>query len=180
MKKCLLFIAVSIMTLSMLLTACGQSGNGQQKLGEEPTLTLTDPLSSQMNSITLSSGSYDWNWEVGFGQMQSVIACGAAPLDVAAMDIVTKVKLPRYNGMDGVTYSFSGGVGPDTLTVRRWDSSAIGNMEAEPLETQVYTYPELLVELLPGSVYEFSAEWAKENLKAYGAYGEASFVLVTE
>ena len=69
MKKYLSIIAVVILTLSLLLTACGQSGNGQQKLGEEPTLTLTDPLSSQMNSITLSSGSYDWNWEVGFGQM---------------------------------------------------------------------------------------------------------------
>ncbi len=151
------------------------------KLGEEPILTLTDLLSSQMNQLTLFSGNYSWNWEGKKpGEMQSAIACGFAPLDYAGMEGVTRLKLVDYNGMEGVPYLISGDVRPDVLTVRRWDSSAIGDVEVEPLSVETYTSDNLLVELLPDSVYEFAAVWSEENLEEYGVYGEASFVLVTE
>lgn len=193
MKKYFGVSLLSILLIMMLLTACGQEKtatleggsvaeqNEPGKLGEEPTLHLYDMLSSQMNSIELSSGNYTWYMKGEKpDEMQSVIACGVAPLEYAGTEGVTRVDLPDYNGMDGVRYSFYGDVPPDTLTVTRWDSSAIGAAEAEPLEVETYTYPDLLIELLPGSVYEFTAKWSEEKLEANGAYGEGSFVLVTE
>ena len=193
MKKYFGVSLFSILLTMMLLTACGQKtdatlegGNVAEqnepgKLGDEPVLRLYDMLSSQMNSIELSSGNYTWYMKGEKpDEMQSVIACGVAPLEYAGTEGVTRVDLPDYNGMDGVRYSFYGDVLPDILTVTRWDSSAIGDAEAEPLEVETYTYPDLLIELLPGSVDEFTAKWSEEKLEANGAYGEGSFVLVTE
>ena len=37
-----------------------------------------------------------------------------------------------------------------------------------------------IVELEPGKVYEFDAEWRKENMGRRGFSGSASYVVVTE
>ena len=42
------------------------------------------------------------------------------------------------------------------------------------------TYMPFILELEPGKVYEFDAEWRKENMGRRGFSGSASYVVVTE
>lgn len=148
-------------------------------LTEVPVFVLRDALSSRMDDIELIPGNYSWNVETG-DEGSGVVACGAAPLDEAAMDFTVKLKLPEYNGLDSVAYVFSTKIAPDTLVVRRWDASAIGNGEAEEERVTKYYYRSPILELEPGKVYEFAADWKKESAGKNKFYGNASYVLVTE
>lgn len=148
-------------------------------LTEAPTFVLQDVLSSRIDFTELKSGNYSWNVEEGEEGI-GVIACGAAPLDEASMDFTVRLKLPEYNGMDSVAYTFSTKIAPDILEVRRWSVSDIGNNEANEESVIKYYYKSPILELEAGKVYEFAAVWKKENTGRNKFYGNASYVLVTE
>ncbi|MCM1134936.1 MAG: hypothetical protein NC400_05100 [Clostridium sp.] len=148
-------------------------------LTEVPAFTLQDALLSKIDSTALRSGNYTWNVEEG-DEVTSVIACGAAPLDEAAMDFTVKLKTPKYNGIEGAPYVFSTGIAPDTLIVRRWAADDIGGSDAKEECVISYYHRSPILELEAGKVYEFTAVWKKENAGRNKFYGNASYVLVTE
>lgn len=145
-------------------------------LTQPPAVTLRDPLSSAYTDFEINSGNYSWNCMYE-GEMQGVIACGPHPLDAYERE---KLKLPRYQHMDAISYSFSATVAPDLLKIRQWDSADIGNIDAEEISVITYYYPSPMIELEPGRVYEFTASWKEDYADLRGFYGEASYVLVTE
>lgn len=144
-----------------------------------PDFTLCDVLSSRMEPVSLRSGNYTWNVEEN-GEGTGVVACGAAPLEEASMDFTVKLKIPEYNGMDSVPYSFSTKIAPDLLVVRCWNAEDIGNSKAKEESVVRYYYRQPLLQLEAGKVYEFAAEWKDENKDKNGFYGSASYVLVTQ
>lgn len=144
-----------------------------------PDFTLCDVLSSLMEPVSLRSGNYTWNVEEN-GEGTGVVACGAAPLDEASMDFTVKLKIPEYNGMDSVPYSFSTKIAPDFLVVRSWKAEDIGNSKAKEESVARYYYRQPLLQLEAGKVYEFAAEWKEKNKDKNGFYGSASYVLVTQ
>lgn len=144
-------------------------------LTQVPTFTLTDVLSSQMNSIEIASGNYSWEY-IGEG----IIACGASPLDEEQREMTAKLKVPHYNKMDRVVYSFSTQIAPDILTIFQWDVDDIGKVDAIKESITTYYYKMPLLELEAGKVYEFNTEWKEENFEQNGFFGSASYVLITE
>lgn len=148
-------------------------------LTDVPPFALTDVLSSTYGSFEIQSGNYTWNSGED-GEGKGIIACGAAPLEEAAFPNAARLKLPRYNRMDYVGYVFSTKIQPDQLTVRQWTAEDIGNDEAKEESVSTYYYVTPFLELEPGKVYEFGAEWKKENQERHGFWGTASYVLVTE
>ena len=83
-----------------------------------------------------------------------------------------------------VIYTFSTEADPDILTIRQWDiSDAETDTEDTDAKEQFVTtlyYKNPLLELEPGKVYEFTAEWKEEKLSQNRFGGTASYVLVTE
>lgn len=146
---------------------------------EAPVLTLQDALSSKMDKAELAPGNYNWNVENG-EEGTGVVACGAAPLEEAAMDFTVKVKVPEYNGMSGAPYMLSVPAAPDNMVVRQWNAGDIGNMEAKEERVAKYYFNTTVLELEAGKVYEFALEWKKGSVEANKFYGNASYVLVTE
>lgn len=158
----------------------GDEGSGQEDilLTEVPNFELWDVLSEQTNCIELRSGNYSWNVEEK-GEGTGVTACGVAPLEEAGNSIV-KLKVPEYNNIDGALYGFSTKIAPDILTVRRWNVADINNDLAMEEKIITYYYKTPVLSLQAGKVYEFSAEWKKENAGKNRFYGNANYVLVTE
>lgn len=145
-------------------------------LTSAPAFTLTDPLSSTYDPYEIQSGNYSWNCMYE-GEMMGVIACGAHPMDGVEVD---KLKLPDYQNMSTVSYTFSTTIAPDILKIRKWDAANIGNTDAKEISVITYYYQMPLLELEPGRVYEFTASWKEEYADLRGFYGEASYTLVTE
>lgn len=148
-------------------------------LTDVPPFALTDVLSSTYGSFEIQPGNYSWDSGED-GEGKGIIACGAAPLEEAALPNAARLKLPRYNKMDYVGYSFSTEIMPDQLTVRQWAAEDIGKDDAKEESVSTYYYVTPFLELEPGKVYEFAAEWKKENKEQHGFSGTASYVLVTE
>lgn len=152
-------------------------------LTDAPEFSLNDALSSTYSPLTIQSGNYSWTVEEN-GEGRSVIACGSSPLDAARLSADAKVKLPRYQKMDSVLYAFSTTVAPDILTVRQWDVSDAetdaGEADAKERSIATFYYRNPFLELEPGKIYEFTAEWKEEHLSSKKFCGIASYVLVTE
>ncbi len=148
-------------------------------LTEAPLISLSDLLSSTMNSFELRSGSYEWNYMVE-DEMQSIIACGAHPLDVQPDGEYEKLDVPDYNKIEEVLYSLNCSILPDIVTVRKWSSQDIGNTKAETVSTVTYYNNCDFVELQENMVYELTAEWNQELFENRGFYGTASYFFVTE
>lgn len=147
-------------------------------LASAPKLSLGDPLSSQLSSFDVKPGSYTWTVNADEGEQQ-MVACGAAPLDEVGVQWKEKLKIPRYP-TDSVLYFYSTEIMPDSLVLRQWDVSDRGKNETKE-ELVVAYYDKMgFVELQRGKVYEFNAEWLKENYQKNKFYGIASYVFVTE
>lgn len=143
-----------------------------------PEIALTDVLSSKQNEFIVQSGNFSWSYQKN-GKLESVIACGAHPLDQNQQK-GNKLKIPEYQGTDAVSYSVSWVVEPDKLTVREWDISKLGDTEAEPDSVSDLEDIVTLVDLKPGRVYELTAVWDEGKLGQNQFYGEASYTLLTE
>lgn len=149
-------------------------------LTSAPSLTLRNYLTDDTFSLVLRSGNYTWYSQIA-EEMTSQIACGSHPLDEAALHPSVLTLLPQdTSGTSSFSFSFSGNVYPDSLTIRKWSQDDIGNPQAQPLLTSAFMAPLPLLELEPGYVYEITAEWKQENVPQNGCYGTASYVLVTE
>ncbi|MDO5424840.1 MAG: hypothetical protein Q4F41_14050 [Eubacteriales bacterium] len=148
-------------------------------LADAPAFSLTDALSSRYDPFEVKSGNYTWNCAEN-GVMKGIQACGAAPLEEAEMEAAAKLKLPDYNRMDSVTYTFSTVVDPDVLTVSVWSAEAIGKTEEKAETEEVYEGEMPMLELEAGKVYLFQAEWLEEAFEERGFFGKADYVLVTE
>lgn len=146
-------------------------------LSSAPTISLNDSLSSTLAQFEVSSGNYSWSY-LEKGETVSLVACGMHPLDTDP-EKVEKLKVPKYNGMDSVFYSLSCVVAPDSVTVREWDISQLGDVEAE--ESSPVNYGDsALIELKPGKVYEITVNWDESKFEFNGFFGEASYVVLTE
>ncbi len=145
---------------------------------EPPALRIHDALSSANNKFEVSSGNYSWYCRTeNEEEMTGGIACGAGPLDEAKEK--GRLKLPRYNRLEDVPYTVSWEEMPDSMTIKEYNITDLGKMDAEALS--ITTYDEIfIVNLKPNRVYEIVAEWMKENLDKKGFYGDASYVVVTE
>ena len=148
-------------------------------LTSAPEFVLIDTLSSQLNSIKIKSGNYSWNFKED-DKIKSITACGLEPIKEAKGDFAPKLKLPKYNKIDDVPYSFSTKIPPDMLTVSQWDIDDIDNSNIKKQTITTYYYKNPLLKLKTGKVYEFKAEWKKENLDKNNFYGTASYILVTD
>lgn len=148
-------------------------------LTDAPEFCLEDLLSSTYCSTAVRSENYQWTVTEN-GEAQTITACGAGPLEEAAMETSVKLTIPKYQGLDKVSYCFSMQVAPDILTVRQWDASDIGNTEAEEERITTYYSPLSILDLEKGKIYEFTAEWKEENQDIHTFYGVASYVLLTE
>lgn len=157
------------------------AGEGREDilLLDAPSLSLKDALSGRMDYFTVQPGNYMWTHEEN-GEMQSVIACGAHPLDDADLVHTPVLELPRYHKMDFVSYFFSSVIAADRVTVRKWDGSALGNPDAPEAEVTFLEKGESLLDLEPGCVYELTLEWKEENFAENGFYGNASYAFVTQ
>lgn len=146
-------------------------------LTSAPEISLTDSLSSTINQFKLQSGSYSWNYKEG-KEVTGIVACGLHPLDTNIQK-EDKLSVPKYNGMDYVSYTVSFVIPSDRLIVREWAVSRLGDTEAAPNAEIIYE-DEFFIKLKPNMIYEITAQWDKEKLEANGFYGEASYGFITE
>lgn len=167
--------------LSLGIAACGQAKAPVETeavvLAGPPRLYLQDALSSTWSEFAIQSGNYEWSVVEG-EEVQSMIACGSHPLDVAP-DQMERLIVPEYQSMDAVLFSLSCDVAPDRLTVEMWDISALGDAEEKAEETRIYE-DAMLIELKADKVYEVTAEWTEERQKERGFSGTASYALITD
>lgn len=149
-------------------------------LTSPPPLTLTDALSSRYEPFEVQPGNYKWGELDESGEAKEIVACGSAPLDERMLKDRTKLKLPVYNKMDKVFYTFSTVIDPDRLVIRQWKASDAGHMEAEEESITILYYVIPIAGLEKDKIYEFTAEWDKENFEKHGFWGNASYALTTE
>lgn len=158
-------------------------------LKEPPLLGFSDSLSSQMNQFVITSGSYEWTfidaelteegvYDFANGYRSGTAASGAFPT-VAAKNMEW-LKLPNYQGLDTWLYRLNCEVLPDEVRVREYSIYELGNEYAEIRSEKIYTKDMLLIELVPGRIYEIIASWDESHYEECGYYGEASYILVTD
>lgn len=155
-----------------------ESSEESERLTEPPVLQLQDVLSSTYEKFEVRSGDYNWHCKTGNkDEMTGAVACGPGPLDEAMEK--ERLKLPRYNKLDYVSYTVSWEVMPDRMVVKEYDITDLGNADAEPISSTEYAEI-FTVDWKPDRVYEITAEWEKEKLAENGFYGNASYIAVTE
>ena len=158
-------------------------------LKEPPLLGFSDMLSSKINQFEISANQYDWTYldaeltEDGvydFANASEVgtSATGLYPTEAAKM---TKwLRLTEYQGADTWLYRLSCDVLPDKVVVKEYSIYDLGDVYADVRSEKVYTKDMLLIELVPGRIYEIAATWDRSHYEEYGYYGEARYVLVTD
>ena len=147
----------------------------QQNLTEPPALYLTDPLSSQYSEFFVQAGTFEWSYQTEDG-VTGISACGLHPLEAA--EIAEYLKLPDYNGMEDVIYTFGYSVMPDRVELKEYAIWDMGDVEAEVLEERSLGY-DLFVALKQNRIYEIRAVWEESKFEDRGFYGNAYYTLVT-
>ncbi len=168
----------------------GASENNQAVpilLKEPPLLGFSDMLSSQMNEFVISPNQYNWtymNTENGeILEMVNVPEVGTAATGLhptAAAKMTEWLRLTEYQGIDTWMYRLSCDVLPDKVLVKEYSIYDLGDVYADVRSEKVYTKDMLLIELIPGRIYEIVATWDKSHYEECGYYGEARYVLVTD
>lgn len=164
--------------LARWISALSEEGMAQEDilLNSPPVLNLSDPRSSTMSSFEVYPGNFNWNTANGEG----IVACGPGPWDETVLKSAAKLKLPSYNGMDKILYSYFMSRWPDKLTIRQWDKAEAGNEDAqEDWVADLYCRMPFL-ELEKGKAYEFLAEWEKGSTEKNRCWGNARYLFVTE
>lgn len=164
----------------MVLPEDEERGEEDILLTSVPSVKLTDMLSSKISFFEVRSGNFSWSTAAGGGELSTMVGCGRAPLDEAASESAARLKLPTYNGADGVYYSFSTVIPPDRLVICRWSGGDAGKEDVAPECVITYYCPVFGIELEKDKVYHFAAEWNEDNLERRGFGGQAGYVLVTE
>lgn len=159
-------------------------------LKEPPAVSVTDTLSSQINEFRLERGAFSWTYidaeltEEGIydftnGNRVGTEATGLFPTSAAKM--TEWLKLPDYQNKKATwLYRFNCEVLPDKVTVREYSIFELGNEEAEIRSEKTYTKDMLILEIIPGRIYEITAVWDESHFEECGYYGDASYILVTD
>ena len=170
----------------------GTSENNQAVpilLKEPPKLGFSDMLSSKINEFVVSPNQYDWTYldakltEGGMYDFANasevgISATGLYPTEAAKM---TKwLRLTEYQGADTWLYRLSCDELPDKVVVKEYSIYDLGDVYADVRSEKVYTKDMLLIELVPGRIYEIVATWERSHYEECGYYGEARYVLVTD
>lgn len=151
---------------------------GDILLTAAPQLKLSNPLSSTYNSFAISSGNYSWTAEEN-GLEKQTSAFETNPLQES--NYQKKLKLPNYPADDIlISSSYSMNVQPDIFTVRQWDIADMNHSEAKEEKITVYYGRVNYIDLQKDKIYEFTAEWTKDNFPENKYYGTASYVAATE
>lgn len=133
---------------------------------------------NNVDNIVVGAGNFEWSIEMPDGTMGSIVACGAGPLDDISEPPVLYTafpagSLPPLNDGQDVgsimpTYYLNfGEIPPETVTVRRWLASYVGDYENhyEDFEDVIAEYENGAFTLYPGGdgefVYEIYAEWGE-------------------
>lgn len=106
-----------------------------EKLTAPPALAVSTLYHA--DSVTASSGNYQWSREMPDGTTQSVIACGASPLDTGMEwpllytafgpgDLPPLKEGEFLSSIVPVYYLDFGAAPPETVTARRWSVKAVG------------------------------------------------------
>lgn len=154
-----------------------QEGREDILLTGAPEIRLQDALSGTFSEYVLQPGIYSWNY-MQDGEMQGIVACGEITLETADT-AENKLKIPDYNGLETVFYSFGCRVLPDQITVQEWELPVSGTEQQPVSETYCYEKP-VLIELKKDRAYIITAVWSAQEGTENGFYGEAQYVLVTE
>lgn len=152
-------------------------------LTEPPELKLKDVLSSTLEEFTLVPGIYEWNY-MDKHEITGIVACGIAA-EESDLENMTPLDIPHYQNFsetepETVSYSLSGVVLPDEITLRKWkivtdEQTGEEKIEGDCEET-VYDGQDLLP-LSPDCLYELQAVWLKETREEF--YGNASYLFRT-
>jgi len=164
-------------------------GNIAVLLKEPPKLGFSDMLSSQMNEFVVSPNQYDWTYldaelmEDGvydFANAQEVGTSATGLHPTVAAKMTEWLRLTEYQGIDTWLYRLYCDVLPDNVIVKEYSIYDLGDAYAEVRSEKEYTKDMLLIELIPGRIYEITAIWDESHYEECGYYGEASYVLVTD
>ncbi len=158
-------------------------------LKEPPKLGFSDMLSSQMNQFVVSPNQYDWTYldaeltEDGVYDFSNasevgISATGLEPTSAAKM--VDWMRMIEYQGIDTWLYRLYCDVLPDNVIVREYSIYDLGDAYADVRSEKEYTKDMLLIELVPGRIYEIIATWDESHYEECGYYGTARYVLVTD
>ena len=158
-------------------------------LKEPPKLGFTDMLSSQMNQFVVSPNQYDWTYldadlteegvyDFANAQEVGISATGLEPTSAAKM--TDWMRMIEYQNIDTWLYSLNAEVRPDKVIVREYSIYDLGDAYAEVRSEKEYTKDMLLIELIPGRIYEVIATWDEAHYEECGYYGTARYVLVTD
>jgi len=158
-------------------------------LKEPPKLGFSDMLSSKINQFEISANQYDWTYldaeltEDGVYDFAnaSEVGISATGLEPTAAAKMTKwLRLTEYQGIDTWLYRLSCDVLPDKVVVKEYSIYDLGDVYADVRSEKVYTKDMLLIELVPGRIYEIVATWDRSHYEECGYYGEARYILVTD
>jgi len=158
-------------------------------LKEPPKLGFTDMLSSQMNQFVVSPNQYDWTYldaelteedvyDFANAQEVGMSATGLYPTVTAKM--TEWLRLTEYQGIDTWLYNLNSEFIPDKVLVKEYSIYELGNEYAEVRSEKEYAKDMLLIELIPGRIYEIIATWDEAHYEECGYYGTARYVLVTD
>ena len=143
-----------------------------ERLTEPPVLQLQDVLSSTYEKFEVRSGDYNWHCKTGNkDEMTGAVACGPGPLDEAMEK--ERLKLPRYNKLDYVSYTVSWEVMPDRMVVKEYDITDLGNADAEPIsstESVSYTHLDVYKRQSLYRAFLHSAGDAKQTVWSAGTF----------
>ena len=158
-------------------------------LKEPPRLGFSDMLSSQMNEFVVSPNQYDWTYldaeltddgVYDFANASEVGTSATGLHPAVAAKMTEWLRLTEYQGIDTWLYRLYCDVLPDNVIVKEYSIYDLGDAYAEVRSEKEYTKDMLLIELVPGRIYDITAIWDESHYEECGYYGEASYVLVTD
>lgn len=163
---------LSACLLCALLLSLAVCGAKKDALTAPPELTVTN---AQGASVTVSSGSYDWNYALGNGEHTGAIACGAHPLDENCRDSTPVLEMPAALSATAhyvVTLDF-GDCAPDSVSLRYWSETCWGDtgaqsetISAERQDDGTYT-----AELIPSvGIFAVDAAWNTDDYQGTACY----------
>lgn len=170
----------------------GASENNQAVpilLKEPPKLGFSDMLSSKMNEFVISPNQYDWTYldakltEGGvydFANASEVGTSATGLYPTVAAKMTEWLRLTEYQGIDTWLYRLYCDVLPDKVIVKEYSIYDLGDEFTEVRSKKEYTKDMLLIELVPGRIYEITAIWDRSHYEECGYYGEARYVLVID
>ncbi len=146
-----------------------------KNLMEPPALYLTNPLSSLLSEFSVQAGTYEWFYQTEDG-VTGISACGLHPVEAA--EKADYLRIPDYNGMEDVIYTFGYSVMPDHVELEEYGIWAMGNAEAEALEEKVLG-GDMYVPLKQNRIYAIRAVWEEDKMGERGFSGNAYYTVVT-